>query len=94
MYQPLTDIQAVRPGQTEVSQFKDTLFGDENVGCFHVTMENLVAMDVVEAIHQLLHHLFNLPQGEGHTHIAQQPCQVVLTKLKDQVKRALVAVVL
>ena len=90
----LTDAQAVCPSQTKVGQFEDTLFRDKDVGCLHVTVENLVAMNVVEAIHQLLHHLFDLPQGEGHAHVAQQSRQVVLTELEDQVKCALVSVVL
>ena len=53
----LTDAQAASPSQTKVGQFQDALFGDQNVGRLHITVQNLVAVDVVEAVHQLLHHL-------------------------------------
>jgi hypothetical protein len=33
------------------------LFGDEDVGRLHVSVDDLVAVDVVEAVQQLLHDL-------------------------------------
>jgi hypothetical protein len=52
----------------------------------------LVTVNVVESVEQLLHHFFNLPQAELDVHIGQESSQVVLAKVKDQVKCRLVAV--
>ena len=57
-------------------------------------MEDLVVVDVVEALEDLLHHLLDLGQGELHTNIAQQAGQVVLAEVKDQVERCLVTTIL
>ena len=43
--------------QTEICQLEDALFGDQNVSGFHVSVDDLVAVDVVEPVEQLLHHL-------------------------------------
>ena len=56
-------------------------------------MEDLVVVDVVEALKDLLHHLLNLGQGELHTDIAEQARQVVLAEVKDQVEGGFVSVV-
>lgn len=79
--------------ETKVSQFESTILCDEDVGCFHVTVEDLVAVDEVEAVEQLLHDLLNLPQRELHIGITQQTGQVMLTELEDEVECALEAVV-
>ena len=55
-------------------------------------MQDLVAVDVVQAVHQLLHHLLDLRQGEDDVVVAKQSCQVMLTELEHQVESALVAV--
>jgi hypothetical protein len=55
-------------------------------------VQDLVAVDVVESIQQLLHHLLDLTQRELYVGVAQQARQVVFAKLKDEVERALVAI--
>ena len=44
-------------GQTKVSQLQDALLGDQDVGRLHVPVQDLLAVDEVEAVEQLLHHL-------------------------------------
>ena len=56
-------------------------------------MEDLVVVDVVEALEDLLHHLLDLGQGELHTNVAQQAGQIVLAEVKDQVEGCFVPVV-
>ena len=56
-------------------------------------MEDLVVVDVVEALEDLLHHLLDLGQGELHTNVAQQASQIVLAEVKDQVEGSFVSVV-
>ena len=56
-------------------------------------MEDLVVMDVVEALEDLLHHLLDLRQRELHIDIAQQASKVVLAEVEDQVEGCFVPVV-
>ena len=56
-------------------------------------MEDLVVMDVVEALKDLLHHLLDLRQRELDIDIAQQASKVVLAEVKDQVEGCFVSVV-
>ena len=57
-------------------------------------MEDLLAVDEVEPVEQLLHHLLDLPEVELDVGVAEQASQVVLGKVKDQVEGGLVPIVL
>jgi len=81
------------PCKAKVSQFQYPSLRDQYVGGLHIPMEDLVVVDVVEALKDLLHHLLNLGQGELHTDIAEQARQVVLAEVKDQVEGGFVSVV-
>ena len=80
--------------QAEVCKLQDPSFGYQNVGRLHVPVEDLLAVDEVEPVEQLLHHLLDLPEVELDVGVAEQPRQVVLRKVKDQVEGRLVPVVL
>ena len=56
-------------------------------------MQDLVVVDVVEALEDLLHHLLDLGQSELHANVAEQAGQVVLAEVKDQVEGGFVPVV-
>lgn len=45
------------PGKAEIREFKLALLGDQDIGSFHVTVNYFVAVNVVQPIQQLLHHL-------------------------------------
>ena len=55
-------------------------------------MQDLVAVDVVESVQQLLHHLLDLTQRELYIGVAQEAGQVVFAKLKDEIERAFIAI--
>ena len=57
-------------------------------------MEDLLAVDEVEPVEQLLHHLLDLAEVELDVGVAEQARQVMLSKVKDQVEGRLVAIVL
>ena len=57
-------------------------------------MEDLLAVDEVEPVQQLLHHLLDLAEVELDIGVAEQASQVVLGKVKDQVEGRLVPIVL
>ena len=56
-------------------------------------MQDLVAVDVVEAIQKLLHDFLDLAERELHVGVAEQAGEVVFAELKDEIERALVAIV-
>ena len=47
-------------GQSEIGEFENARFRDEDVGSLHVAMKDLVAMNVEEPVEKLLHHPFDL----------------------------------
>lgn len=49
-------------------------------------MEDLIGVDVEEPLKELLHQGLDLRQVEGHVAVGQEPRQVVLAELKDQVE--------
>ena len=57
-------------------------------------MEDLLAVDEVEPVEELLHHLLDLAEVELDVGVAEQAGQVVLGKVKDKVEGGLVAIVL
>lgn len=71
------------PGQSEVGQLQHTVLCDQHVGGLHVAVQDLVAVDVIEAVEQLLHHLLDLAEREFDATVRQQAGQVVLAELKD-----------
>ena len=81
-------------GQTKVGQLQDPLLGDQNVGCLHVPVDDLVGVDVEESLAHLLHHLLYLARAELDVDVAEKAGQVVFTEIKDQVERCLVTTVL
>ena len=58
--------------QAKVSQLEYSSLCDQDVCGLHIPMEDLVVVDVVEALKDLLHHLLDLAHGELHVNIAQQ----------------------
>ena len=60
------------PGQAKISQLQYPSLRDQDIGCFHIPVQDLVVVDVVEALEDLLHHLLDLGEGELHTDIAEQ----------------------
>ena len=68
------------------------MLGDQNVGSLHVPVYDLVRVDVVESVEELLHYTLDLAQRELDIEVREQPCQVVLTEVKDEVKGGLVPV--
>ena len=49
-------------------------------------MEDLLAVDEVKPVQQLLHHFLDLAEVELDVGVAEQASQVMLSKVKDQVK--------
>ena len=49
--------QGERPCQAKVGQLEDAGLRDQDVGRLHVPVQDLLAVDEVEAVEQLLHHL-------------------------------------
>ena len=80
--------------QAEISKLEDPGLGYQNVGRLHVAVEDLLAVDEVEPVEELLHHLLDLAEVELDVGVAQQAGQVVLGKVKDQVEGRLVPIVL
>ena len=80
-------------GKTKVCQFQDALLRDQYVGSLHVSMDDLVGVDEVEALKHLLHHLLDLLQGELYIEVREESGQVMFTEVKDQVESGLVPVV-
>merc|ERR1719180_621655 len=74
------------PGKTKVSQLQYPSLRDQDVGGFHIPVQDLVVVDVVEALEDLLHHLLDLGEGELNADIAEQAGQIMLAKVKDQVE--------
>ena len=81
-------------GKPKIGQLEGPGFGDEDIGGFHVSVKNLVVMDEVEAIEELLHDSLDLAETELDVGVTQKTSEVMLTELKHQEERTLVAVVL
>lgn len=58
-----------------------------------VDRSHLIAVDVIESVEQLLHHLLDLAEAELDHDIGEQSGQVVFAKVKDQVEGGSVAIV-
>ena len=102
--------QGERPCQAKVGQLEDAGLRDQDVGRLHVPVQDLLAVDEVEAVEQLLHHLgtimmamvmtvmmrhlLDLSEVELDVGVAEQPGEVVLGEVEHQVERRLVPVVL
>ena len=56
-------------------------------------MDDFVCVDEEEALAHLLHHLLDLTETELDIDVAQQPRQVVLAEVEDQVEGCFVPVV-
>ena len=52
-------------------------------------MDDFVLMNVIEAVQELLDDTLDLRQGESHLVVGQKTSQVVVAKVKDQVKSRL-----
>ena len=59
---------------------------------FEISVQNFVAVNVVEAFQQLLHELLDLRQAELYVHVAHQAGQIVIAELEHQVERRSVRV--
>jgi len=55
-------VDADSSSQTEICQFKNALFGDQHVSGFHVSVDDFVAVNVVQPVEKLLHHLQKFKQ--------------------------------
>ena len=102
--------QGERPCQAKVGQLEDAGLRDQDVGRLHVPVQDLLAVDEVEAVEQLLHHLativmtmvitvmmhhlLDLSEVELDVGVAEQTGEVVLCEVEHQVERRLVPVVL
>ena len=81
-------------GQTKVSELQDPLLGDENVGCLHVPVDDLVGVDVEESLTHLLHHFLYLSGAELDVDVAEKASEIVFTEIKDQEECCLVTTIL
>ena len=102
--------QGESPCQAKVGQLKDAGLRDQDVGRLHVPVQDLLAVDEVEAVEQLLHHLativmamvitvmmrhlLDLSEVELDVGVAEQTGEVVLGEVEHQVERRLVTIVL
>ena len=102
--------QGERPCQAKVGQLEDAGLRDQDVGRLHVPVQDLLAVDEVEAVEQLLHHLatilmatvitvmmhhlLDLSEVELDVGVAEQTGEVVLGEVEHQVERRLVTIVL
>ena len=68
----------IRACQTKIRNLQDSSIVDEQVGGLHISMENLVLVQVPAALEQLLHVAFDLWDGEMHIGIFKQARQVVV----------------
>ena len=90
----LVSRQRESTSQAKIGKLQYSGLRYQNVGRLHVPVEDLLAVDEVEPVEELLHHLLDLPEVELDVGVAEQPRQVVLSKVKDQVEGRLVAIVL
>ena len=49
-------------------------------------MKDFVNVDVVEALEDLLHHLFHFSHRELHADVAEQSREIMLAKFEDQIE--------
>ena len=80
--------------QTKVGQLQCARLGDQNVGSFHVSVDDFVGVDEEETLAHLLHHLLDLSKTELDVDVAQETSEVMLAEVKHQVESCLVAAVL
>ena len=80
--------------QAKICKLQDSGLGYQNVGRLHVAVEDFLAVDEVEPVEELLHHLLDLAEVELDVGVAEQARQVVLSKVKYKVEGRLVTVVL
>ena len=85
-------LQAEGPSQSEVGQLEDALLGDEDVGGLHVAVDDLVGVDVVEAVEHLLHDALDLAEGELDLAVGEEAGEVVLAEVEDEVEGGAVLV--
>jgi len=81
-------------GEAEVGKFEQTVFGDENIGGFHVAMKDLVAVNVVETVEQLLHDFLDLAEIELDVDVAQESGEIVIAEIENEIKGGFEAIVL
>lgn len=58
----------------------------QDVGAFDISVQKIVLVAVVQALHQLAHEAANMLMGELHQARLQQAHQVMVHVLEDQVK--------
>jgi hypothetical protein len=68
----------IRSGETEIGDLEDAFIGDEQISGFHVSMEDLVFVQIGAACEELFHVALDLRFGEGHGGVLEQPGQIVL----------------
>ena len=49
-------------GKSKIRQLQNSLFGDQHIGSFHISMNNFVTVNVIKSVQQLLHHFFDFSQ--------------------------------
>ena len=82
------------PSESKIRQFEQSVFRDENVSGLHVTMQYFVAVNVIEAVEQLLHDFFNFPQIEFDVDVAQESGEIVVAEIEDEIEGAFGTIVL
>lgn len=67
---PLTVLsQTKRSGQSKISQLQNAILGDQNIGCFHVSVEDLTQTHKILQSETLNITVTNLSLFLSHTHI-------------------------
>jgi hypothetical protein len=78
--------------ETEISNLESPAIVDEQVGCLHISMEDVVVVEVAEALEQLQHVAFDLRLQELHIGVVEKARQIVIHVRCDHVEyRALPA---
>ena len=62
------------------------LLGYKNVSSLHVSVNNFVCVDKKQSFTHLLHNLLDFTQVELDIDVTEKPSQIMLTKVKYQIK--------
>ena len=81
----LRRLSLVMSGKTKVGNLKDALVVDQQIGGLHVSVQNVVLVEIFEPSEQLQHITFDLRFGEGDGGVIEQAREVVVHVRRNHV---------
>lgn len=80
-------------GQAKIGNLQDALVVDEKVGSLHVSVQDVVVVEIAEALEQLLHVALDLGLLEVHRRVIEKTRQVMVHVGRHHVHDGLLALV-